>query len=138
MKTPYIAYPPILFQILSNNLSSTFLSPLTSTQTVLSVVLFLWLNVWSCHSWCAILLNSNMDLHMSNRGTRRTFMCVLCNKVSGLLRCLTYNVVFYWYCDLIPQTLKLQQHTRTNGLTHPYKCIFTPLVVCSKELPLLY
>ena len=142
MKTPYIAYPPppILFQILSNTLSSTFLSPPTSTQTVLSVVLFLWLNGWSCHSWCAILLNNNMDLHMSSHGTLVpegpwcVFYATRCQAYWGL----TYNVVFYWYCVLISQTPKLQQHTQTSGLTHLYKCIFTPLVMCSKELPLLY
>ena len=43
-------------------LSLTSLSPPTSTSTVLLVVLFLWLNVWSHHIWCAILLNDNMVL----------------------------------------------------------------------------
>ena len=49
---------------------------------------------------------------------------------------LTYNVVFYWYSDLISQTHTA--HSGASGLTHPYKCIFTPLAMCSKQLPLLY
>ena len=57
-RPPYIAYPPPLFPILSN-----------STPTALPVVLFLWLNEWSCHIRCTILLNDNMDLHMSSLGT---------------------------------------------------------------------
>ena len=68
MKTFYIAYP-LLFQILSNPLSPASLSPLTSIPTAFSVVLFLWLNGWSCHIWCAILFNNNMDLHMSSLDT---------------------------------------------------------------------
>ena len=59
--------PP--FQILSNLPSPTSLSPPTPNPIVLSVVLFLCLNGWSCHIWCAILLNDNMDLHMSSFGT---------------------------------------------------------------------
>ena len=44
----------------------TSLSPPSSTPMVHSVFLFLWLNGWSCHIWCTILLNDNMDLHMSS------------------------------------------------------------------------
>ena len=47
MKTPYIANLP-LFQFFSD-----------TSPTALSVVLFLWLNGWTCHIWCAILLNDN-------------------------------------------------------------------------------
>ena len=70
--SPIFAFPPpsrLLFQMLSNPLSPTSLSPLTSIPTVLSVVLFLWLNGWSRHIWCIILLNDNIDLHMSSLGT---------------------------------------------------------------------
>ena len=55
---PMLPTPPPLFPILSN-----------STPTALPVVLFLWLNEWSCHIRCTILLNDNMDLHMSSLGT---------------------------------------------------------------------
>ena len=50
--------------------------------TVLYVVLFLWLNGWSCHIWCAILLNDNMW---------RTLMCVLCIKASSWPRFDTWH-----------------------------------------------
>ena len=60
-RPPYIAYPPPLFPILSN-----------STPTALSAVLFVWLNEWSWHIRCTILLNENMDLHMSSLGTAVT------------------------------------------------------------------
>ena len=54
MKAPYIVCPLPLFQILSTS-PPTSLSPETPTSTVLSVVLFLWLNGWSHYIWCAIL-----------------------------------------------------------------------------------
>ena len=82
--------------------------PRSPIPTVLSIVLFLWLNGWSRHIWCAILLNDNMDLHMSNLGTLvpEGPWCVLCSK--------SHNVVFYWYSDLVShtQTHKHTQHTQ--------------------------
>ena len=56
-----------LFQVLPT--PPTSLSPQTLIPNALSVVMFLWLNGWSCHIWCAILCNNNMDLHMSSLGT---------------------------------------------------------------------
>ena len=69
--SPILLPPPsrLLFQMLSNPLSPTSLSPPTSIPTVLSVVLFLWLNGWSRHIWCIILLNDNIDLHMTSLRT---------------------------------------------------------------------
>ena len=64
-KIPLYCLPPLLFQILSDPLSTTSLSPPTFTPTVLSFVLILWLNAWSRHIWSAILLNDIMDLHKS-------------------------------------------------------------------------
>ena len=62
---PYIAYSLPLFQFLSNPPPHpTSLSPPTPTPTVFSIILLLWLNGWSQHIWCAILLNVNIDLHM--------------------------------------------------------------------------
>ena len=66
----YIAYPHTPF---SNFFhippTPTSLSPPAPAPTVFSVVMFLWLNGWSHHIWCAILLNDNMDLYMSSLGT---------------------------------------------------------------------
>ena len=85
----------------SNFFHHFFHFPVTSNPilTVLSVVLFLWLNSWSHYIRCAILLNDNMDLHILSLGTRRTLMCVC---VFYATKCqvywvLTGNVGFYWY-----------------------------------------
>ena len=117
MKTLYcLLLPPFsnFVQILSPLLF------LTSTPTALSVVLFLWLNGWSCHIWCAILLSDNM------------FYATRHHVYWGL----TY-VVFYWYSD-ITNKQTCSTHWGASGLTYPYKCIFIPPVMCSKQLPLLY
>ena len=48
-----------------------------------TVALFLWLNEWSCHIWCAILLNDIIDIIGSTHvepwyiSTRKNLMCVL-------------------------------------------------------------
>ena len=65
--------------------------PPTSTPTAHSVVLFLWLNGWSCHVWCTVLLNDNMNVHMSSP---RTFIRVLCNKASNFIEWLVYQLPF--------------------------------------------
>ena len=79
MKSPtptlHIVYTHIAYKILQI-LSTpppppsppTLLSPLNSTFIVLPIVMFVWLNGWSHHIGCAILLNDNMDLHMSSFG----------------------------------------------------------------------
>ena len=100
MKTPYITYP--LFQILSN-LPPSLSSP-TPTLTALSVVLFLWLNGWSHHIYCATLFNV-MELHMSSLGNLvpEGPWCMF-----YALRCQVYwsltHMVFCWYSDLISHT----------------------------------
>ena len=71
---------------------------------------FLWLNKWSCHSWCVILLNDNMGLHMSSLGMLvpvwhwYVFHAIRHQVCWGL----THSVVFYWYSDLI------SHHTHTH------------------------
>ena len=101
-----LPHPPFFFQILSMPLSPTSLSPPTSTPPVLSIILFLWLNGWSYHIWCAILLNDNMDLHMASLGTLvpEGPWCVFYALRHQVYWGLTHNVVFYWYSDLISQT----------------------------------
>ena len=63
---------------------------------------------------------------------RRTLLNVLCNKASSLLR--SNTCAFCWYSDLISQTQRHTAHSGANRLTHPYKYILTPLVMCSKKL----
>ena len=64
---PHILWrlPPIL----PNLLFFKFCSTSNPLPTSLSVVLFLWLNWWSHYTWCVILLNDIMDLHMSSLAT---------------------------------------------------------------------
>ena len=104
--------------------------------SVLFVVLLLWLNGWSHHIWYTALLNDNMDLMMLRLGTIVRPWCVLC------ARGLTHDLVFDWYPDLMSHT-RTHAHTHTlhswvSRLTHPYKYIFTPPVICSQQLPLLH
>ena len=82
--------------------------PVTSNchLTVFSAVMFLWLNRWSCHIWCVILLNDNMDLYMSSLGTLvpEGPWCVFHATRRQVYWSLTHNVVFDWYSDFISIT----------------------------------
>ena len=84
------------------------LSPSTSTPATLSVVLFFWLNGWSRHIWCSILLNDVMDLHMSSLSilVPEGHWCMFYATRRQVYWGLTHNVVFagtlIWY------------HTHTN------------------------
>ena len=103
----YIAYP--LLQFLSNPPPPYFpvnSNPHPYPPTVLSAVLFLWLNGWSHHVWCAILLNDNMDIHMSTLGTvvPEEPWCVFYATRRHVYWGLTHNVIFYWYSDLMSHT----------------------------------
>ena len=69
--------------------------------------------------------------------TRRTLMCILCNKMSRLLRSDTY-CGFYWYSDLISHTQTHTAHSRASKLTNPYNYMFTLTCMCSQQLPLLH
>ena len=137
-RPPYIAYPPF-FQILYIPFPPNSLSPPTPTPTGLSVVLFLWINGWSSHVWCAILLNYNMDLHMSGLCTLvpEGPWCVFYVTRRQVYWGLTHVVVFYWYSDLISRTQTHTAHSGASRLTHSYKYIFTPPAICSQQLPLL-
>ena len=100
--------PTPFFQILPNPSPPNSLLPPTPTPTAHSVVLFLWLNGWSRHIWCAILLNDIMDVHMSNLGTLMHILWVHTEFTE-----LTCNVAFCWYSNLIRHT-----HTHTHTHTH--------------------
>ena len=80
---PYIVYLPSFLKFCPTSPPTSLLSP-TPSPTAHSVALFLWLNGWSRHIWCAILLNI-MDVHMSSL---RTLMRVLCNKASSFIVCI--------------------------------------------------
>ena len=126
--------PPPFFKFCST-LPPTSVTCPTPIPTVFSVALFLWLNGWSSHIWCAVLLNDNIDLHMSSLGTlvSEVLWCVLCQFYWGL----THNVFFYQYSDLISHTHK-HTHTTLTRMAHPCKYIFTAPAMCSQQLPLLH
>ena len=99
-------------------LTSLFLKTLPhptplSIPTVLSVVLFLWLMKRSCHIWCAVLLNDNMDLHMSSldtllaEGPWCVFYATRCQVYWGLTQC-GFLLVLSFYIS----------HTHTHTHTH--------------------
>ena len=131
---------PLLFQILSNPLSPTFLSPPTSTPTVLSAVLFLWLNGWSHHIWCAILLNNNMGLHMSSVGTLvpEGPWCVFYATRRQVYWGRTHNVIFYWYSDLIWQTHIHTQYTQGPVDWHTHINVYLHHLLCAQSSYLYY
>ena len=67
---PTLLPTPLFFKFCPTHSSPPIsLSPSNASPTVPSLDLFLWLNGWSCHIWCVILLNDNMDIHMSSLGT---------------------------------------------------------------------
>ena len=108
MKTPYYCLSP-LFQIHPHPpycQLPCYLQPPPPLFFLLSCF-FSWV---SHHIWCAILLN-DINLHMSSLSTRRTLMCVLCNKTSSLLRSDTCSL---GQMHLIShtQTHKHTQHTQ--------------------------
>ena len=105
------------------------LSPPSTTRTVLFVDQFLCLNGWSCHILCAILLNGNMDLHMSNLGTlvpERPW-CVFYARRQvywGLTHVFFTGTLIGYHIHTNTET-----HTAQSGasrLADPYKYIFTP------------
>ena len=132
---PYIAYNPLF---------PNSLSPSTPSPTAISVVLFLWLNGWSCYVWYAILFNNIMDKKKSRRDTLVpewpwcVFYATSCKVYWGL----THHVVFCWYSDLISlihihtSTHRHIAHSGVSRMTHPYKYIFEPPVMCSQKVSL--
>ena len=106
----------------------------SNSTTAYSVVLFLWLNGWSRHIWCATFLDDIKNVQMLSF---RTLMHVLYKKVSSLLRPETW-CSFCWYADLISHTQTGTTHLGASRPTHSCKYIFTPTVTCSQQLSLLH
>ena len=99
----------------SNFVQPPPLLPPTPTLTALSVALFLWPNGWLHHNWCAILLNI-MDPHVKPwyLSASGALMCILCNKVSSLVRSDTwfFGGTLIWY-HIHTDTLRGQQTDTT-------------------------
>ena len=100
---PFLSYP---FPHLS--------VPPAPTPTVLSVVLFLWLNRRSCRISCTNLNNDNMDLYILSLGTLvpEGPWCVFYATRHQVYWGLKHNVLFCWYSNLISHT-----QTQTTAAT---------------------
>ena len=135
--SPYFLPIPPPFSNFVEPPSLTFLSPPTPNPRCsfcCPVSLAEW--VIMLHLMCNF--NGSMDLHMSSlgilvpEGPWYVFFATRCQGYWSL----THNVDFYWYSDLIWHThTNTQAHTPDSGssrLTHPYKYIFTPPVMCSQ------
>ena len=130
---------------MSNPRPSSLL-PLTPTLTALSVVLFVWLNGWLHHIWCAILLNDITNLHMPNLGTLvpQGPWCafyVTRRQVYWGLKPVFFSGTLIWCHTHINTHKQTQRHTAHSGasrLTHPYKYIFTSPIMWSQQLSLLH
>ena len=116
--------PPFFFKFCPPLLLLPFSSP-TPTLTVLSVVLFLWLNSWSHYIWCAILLNDNMDLHILSLGTRGTVMCVF---VFYATKCQVYWVLT-GKCGFLLVPIHFLSHTQTHSAFS-----FQKLFICNSYI----
>ena len=105
------------------------------------VTLVLWLNVSSQHT-CVSLLNCIMDLNLLS----------LRNVVLSARCCVFYAIShrIYWRFDSDDMTFAITLtwyqkhrethagHTGTSILTHSYKYIMTPPVMCAQWLPVLH
>ena len=122
----YEDFPPMLLTTTFSNfvqrLSPTYVSSLTPTPIVLSVALFIWLNEWSGHIWCAILCNDNMDLHMSSLRTLVPKGPCVCFMQQGAKFPEVWHMrsaTLIWY-----HTNKTHAtHSGGSRLTHTYKYI---------------
>ena len=138
MKTPFIV-PPLLF---SNFVQLPHFCVTTNPHSHCSFYcpVSLWLNAWSRHIWCAILLNNNMDLHMSSLGTLvpEGSWFAFYEKRIQVYWGLTHNVVFYWYSDLISQTQPHKHSQHTQGPADWHTHIINVYTTCCVHSSYLY
>ena len=103
-RPPYIAYPPFFKFCPTPHL------PCRLHLHYSFYCLVFWLNGWSHHIWCVILINDIMDLHTSSLDT---FVPEGLWSVLYATRRQAYwgltHVVLCWYSDLISHT-----HKNTN------------------------
>ena len=126
--SPSPILPTPLFSNFVQSPPPTYLLPPNPTPNIFSVVLFLWLNGWSHHIWCAFLLNDNMNLHILSLGTLvpKGPWCMLCNKASSLLRsdtCGFYSTpIWYHKHTNTHNTLRGHWQTHINIYLHHLLC----------------
>ena len=86
----------------------------------------------------AILLNDNMDLYMLSLGTivPEGPWCVFYATRHEVYWGLIYNMVFYWYPDLISH--KRTQHTQRPVYQHTHINIYLHYLLCAQSRCLYY
>ena len=84
-------------------------------------------------SYCFVAEVTFNDIKDLNMTSLRTLVCVLCNKVSSLLRSDTCGFLLVLWFNITHTT-----HSRASRVTHSYKYIFTRTVMYSQQLPLLH
>ena len=134
---PPLLPPPPFFRFCPTSYP-TSLSPPTPTLTVLSNVLFLWLNGWSRHIWYAILLSNNMDLHMFSLGTLvpEGPSCALWKKSINFTE--VWDIMWFFTGALIwYHTYKHTTHSGAPRLTHLYN-IYLQHLLCAHSSYLYY
>ena len=103
--------------------------------------LFLSLNEWSCHIWCATLLNDNMHLHMLSLYTLEAEgPCVFYATRCKVYWDLTHNMHFYWYSDLVSYIHKHKhiQHTQRPVDWQTHINIYLQHIMSLQQLLLLH
>ena len=135
MKTPYIAYPLSFFKFCPtpSPLLPCHLQPPPQLFFLLSCffdwlgdhatfdVLFYLMLTW-IYTFQALVPRYENDLDM-------------CFMQQGIRFTEVWHIMWFFIGTLIwyhKHTTTHTAHSRVSGLTHPYKCIFTPLVMCSK------
>ena len=135
MKTPYIAYPLSFFKFCPtpSPLLPCHLQPPPQLFFLLSCffdwlgdhatfdVLFYLMLTW-IYAFQALVPRYENDLDM-------------CFMQQGIRFTEVWHIMWFFIGTLIwyhKHTTTHTAHSRVSGLTHPYKCIFTPLVMCSK------
>ena len=90
------------------------------------------------HTTFDVLFSDNINQHMSSLGSLVpegpgcVFYAIRHHVYLGLT-----HTICHIYLIRHTQTQKHTHHTQASRLTHPYKYIFTPAVICSQQLPLL-
>ena len=132
----YIAYPPFLKCCPPTH--PQHLCHLQSPPPLFFLLpcFFSWMGDHTTHHiWCAILLNGNIDPHVSSLGSLvpegpwYVFSAIRHQIYWGLTHTIKVKYICYH------THTNFQTHTALSGasrLTHPYKYIFTSPVICSQ------
>ena len=128
MKIPLYCLPPLFT-------THTDIPADTPIPPPLFVALFLWLNGWSRHIWCFILLNEIMDLHMLSLGILAPQRpCSVLYATRFQITTVKHMTWFFastliWYHTHTRTHARTHTHTAQTGAKrqkHPYKFIVLP------------